>query len=236
MKHQWLNIILMLTVMTFATAGRTDDQLMSGTVVEHIDVAAYSYLKVQSEDDEQWIAIVKEPVGEGDLVQFSGGLEMTDFYSETLDRSFASILFVTRATVVRSGDSGAEEFKHPGTSGTAAVNSAAQEVPKIEALEAGLTVHEILSQSKAFKGQDVSLRARVMKVNEAIMGKNWVTLQDGTGTEPDNKLIATTQDVVSVGDTVVVTGVIANDVSLGYGYDYEVLLEEATFITETGGD
>jgi hypothetical protein len=75
----------------------------------------------------------------------------------------------------------------------------------------------------------VSLNARVIKVNKNIMGKNWVTLQDGTGTEPDHKLLATSQQMVAPGDLVVAKGKVTRDVDLGYGYTYKVLLEEASF-------
>ena len=79
------------------------------------------------------------------------------------------------------------------------------------------------------KDQVVSLNARVIKINKAIMGRNWITLQDGTGTAPDNKLLATSQEVVSPGDLVTVKGTVSTDIDLGYGYKYKVLLEEATF-------
>jgi hypothetical protein len=46
---------------------------------------------------------------------------------------------------------------------------------------------------------------------------------------PNNKLIATTSEVVAVGDLVTVTGVVHTDVDLGSGYNYSVLLEEVTF-------
>jgi hypothetical protein len=54
-------------------------------------------------------------------------------------------------------------------------------------------------------------------------------LQDGTGTAPDNRLIATSSEVMSVGDLVTVKGIIHTNVDLGSGYNYKVLIEEATF-------
>ena len=61
------------------------------------------------------------------------------------------------------------------------------------------------------------------------MGKNWITLQDGTGTEPDDRLMATSKDMVEPGSIVVVKGTVKTDVDLGYGYLYKVLLEDASF-------
>ena len=68
-----------------------------------------------------------------------------------------------------------------------------------------------------------------MKVSTNIMGKNWITLQDDPGIAPNNRLIATSVEVVGIGDLVVVKGVVHTNVALGSGYNYSVLIEEATF-------
>jgi hypothetical protein len=61
------------------------------------------------------------------------------------------------------------------------------------------------------------------------MGKNWITMQDGTGTEPDNRLVATSSELVSPGDLVIASGILRKDIDIGAGYKYKILLEEATF-------
>ena len=73
------------------------------------------------------------------------------------------------------------------------------------------------------------LRARVTKVSANIMDRNWITLQDGTGQAPADKLIATSDTLARVGDVIVVTGIVSTDVDLGSGYRYSVLLEKALF-------
>ena len=93
----------------------------------------------------------------------------------------------------------------------------------------GKTIADIFSDSAQLKEQTVSLRARVIKVSKNILGKNWITLQDGTGTEPDNKLRATSLELLEPGDIVIAKGIIRTDIDIGAGYKYKVLLEEATF-------
>ena len=66
------------------------------------------------------------------------------------------------------------------------------------------------AESTQLKDQSVSLRARVIKVSENILGSNWITLQDGTGTEVDSKLLATSTELVSPGDLVIASGIIRN--------------------------
>jgi len=100
---------------------------------------------------------------------------------------------------------------------------------EIKPLADGKTIADIFVESDQLKDQVVSLNAKVIKVNKAIMGKNWITLQDGTGMKPEDKLVATSKAVVAPGDIVIVKGTVKTDVDLGRGYSYKVLLEDATF-------
>jgi len=76
----------------------------------------------------------------------------------------------------------------------------------------------------------VSLRGQVVKANLGIMGKNWFHLQDGSGSAGagTNDILVTSKDVVAVGDVVLVKGTVRTDVQVGPGYDYAVLIENAT--------
>jgi hypothetical protein len=47
----------------------------------------------------------------------------------------------------------------------------------------------------------------------------------GAGT---NDILVTSQDAAAVGDVVTVKGTVRTDVKLGSGYDYAVLIENAT--------
>ncbi|MGB5540449.1 MAG: hypothetical protein WBO37_10200 [Gammaproteobacteria bacterium] len=93
----------------------------------------------------------------------------------------------------------------------------------------GKTVGEIIAAGEKLTGETVVLRAMVMKVNRNILGKNWITLQDGTGTPPDDKLTVTTAETISAGAQVTDEGIVRTNVDLGSGYLYKVLLEDANF-------
>jgi hypothetical protein len=69
-----------------------------------------------------------------------------------------------------------------------------------------------------------------VKANSGIMGKNWLHLRDGSGTQAkgDNDITVTTDGQAAVGDVVVVTGVVRLDKDFGAGYAYPVIIEEAT--------
>jgi len=202
----------------------------SGTVAETMNVGSYIYVRL--EEDGTWVAASAVKVSEGDVVEYTGGALMKGFYSSKLDRTFEDIVFASGFKVVGEATVESQVAAAHGTAGGHSQMAAAVAMPsagELPPMDGGHTVEQVVTNYQALDGQQVSLRARVMKVSVNIMGKNWVTLQDGTGIAPENKLMVTTQETVKPGDTVIVTGVIANDVSLGYGYDYKVLLEEASF-------
>ena len=220
----------LLFLMPAIASAQTDPG--SGTVAETINAGGYIYLRLEEPDI--WIATSPLEVSKGDQVEYAGGMEMRDFYSKALDRTFESIWFVGHMEV--AGRS--LEQLHQGVAegqGSAppivaqAVTVAAPTPGEIEKPDGGKSITEITSDPSAIEGQAVTLRAKVIKISSNIMGKNWVTLQDGTGTAPNDKLIATTSEMVTAGDIVTAKGVIHTDVDLGSGYLYKVLLEETTF-------
>ncbi len=205
----------------------------TGTVAETMSSGGYVYIKL--EEQGFWIAANTFAVSTGDKVQYSGGMEMNNFHSKSLDRTFESIFFVQSASLVgKGGDASSvtmmEAHANMDMPLKKPVSAQAPAAGEITPLKDAETVASIFTKSAELNGQVVSLRARVIKINKAIMGKNWITLQDGTGTEPDNMIRATSQEVVSAGDLVIAKGKVATDVDLGYGYNYKVLLEEATFV------
>ncbi len=204
---------------------------VSGTVAEAIESGGYVYIRLE---DGTWIAANIFPVSEGDTIQYGGAMEMKNFHSQSLDRDFETILFVSEAGPAVASDAAgpATTMEGHGSMGMPIPKAAAVTAPQageVAALADGKTVAAIYAESAQLKGQEVSLNAKVIKISMHIMGKNWVTLQDGTGTEPDNRIMATTQEVVEPGDLVTAKGSLDTDVDLGYGYQYKVLLEQASF-------
>ncbi len=98
-----------------------------------------------------------------------------------------------------------------------------------------LTIEKLYAGKDRLKGQRIQISGKVVKVNNGIMGKNFIHIQDGTGPAGTNDLTVTTQDVVHVGDRVVVTGLVTVARDFGAGYSYPLILEEATVsVSETG--
>jgi hypothetical protein len=68
-------------------------------VVNVIDVPNYTYLEVTRDKKTVWLAATSMVAKKGDVVRFDDGMVMTDFRSPSLNRTFPSIIFVSRAEV-----------------------------------------------------------------------------------------------------------------------------------------
>jgi hypothetical protein len=91
------------------------------------------------------------------------------------------------------------------------------------------TVAAVYQEKAALSGQVVSVQGKVVKVNNGIMGRNFVHVQDGSGdaNANTNNLIVTSKDTAQVGQQVAVSGKVTLNRDFGAGYMYPLLLEEA---------
>jgi hypothetical protein len=102
----------------------------------------------------------------------------------------------------------------------------------IKRAENGQTVEEIIKGKAKFAGKRIAVRARVVKYNAGILGKNWLHVRDGSGAEGSNDLTVTTSATTKVGDLVLVTGVLSVDRDFGSGYRYGLIVEDASVVTQ----
>jgi hypothetical protein len=89
------------------------------------------------------------------------------------------------------------------------------------------TVGALYKEQTALVGQEVSLQGKVTKVNNGIMGRNFLHIQDGSGEQGSNDLTITSKQTASVGDQVMVTGRVFLNRDFGSGYLYPLLLEDS---------
>ncbi len=107
--------------------------------------------------------------------------------------------------------------------------------PKVEKLEppaGGLSVADVWARRASLNGKTVTVRGTVVKFNGGILGRNWIHIQDGSGTADDgtHDLTITSDATVKVGDIVTVTGVLAVDKDFTAGYAYPVMLEQGKIV------
>lgn len=119
---------------------------------------------------------------------------------------------------------------HPATMGT---EGAEVDLSGIAKPEGGMTVAEVYEHVEHVAGQDVTVRGKVVKTNAGVMGRNWIHVRDGSGTEGTNDLTVTTESTLpNVGETVVVKGAVTANKDFGMGYLYPVIIEDAEVIVE----
>jgi hypothetical protein len=97
--------------------------------------------------------------------------------------------------------------------------------------ENGFTVAELFGKAQELDGKSVRVRGQVVKFNANIMGRNWLHIQDGTGSPDANThdlVITTSQEAAADWDIITMEGVLAANKDFGSGYSYSVIIEEAS--------
>jgi len=196
----------------------------SGTVLEAIDASSYTYLRVDTDSGEVWLAVPAVALEVGDEVSWQPGMPMSDWHSDTLDRTW-DVVYLVDEIQVGGGDAAppAMPAGHP------PATAAKTDDIAVEKLDGGSTVEELYARASELAGRAVTFRGQVVKANFGILGANWLHVQDGTGdaAEGTNDLTVTTQSEAAVGDIVIVKGSLVTDKDFGAGYRYPVLIENA---------
>lgn len=200
-------------------------------VSEVIQASGYTYLKVMENSGEKWMAVAKQDVQVGDVLYYDEALQMTNFHSKDLDRTFEVVYFVNQvsetpllhnAAPAMHGMGGMTENPHSGNTQTGKKSNIS-----LEKSENELTVAQIFENRAQYSAKEAEIRGIVVKVNKEIMGKNWIHIQDGTDSNGKFDLTITTQDLANVNDEVSFKGKITLNKDLGSGYFYDVLMEDA---------
>ena len=89
------------------------------------------------------------------------------------------------------------------------------------------TVESLYQDKAKLGGLEVQVRGKVVKVNNGVMKRNFLHIQDGTGKQGTNAHTVTSQETPEIGEEDVVTCKLAVDKYYGAGYTYPILLEEA---------
>lgn len=188
-------------------------------VADFLQTPNYTYIKASENGNEYWIAVTKMEPKKGEALYFSKSMEMKDFKSQSLNRTFKSVLFVQ--DISPTPPSAQQPVKHP------QVFQQTKKEIKVEPLKDGKTVAQIYSQGNELSGKVIKVRGEVVKFNPHIMGRNWIHIQDGTGHNNNFDLMVTSQDSVRTGDIVVAEGTVEVNKDFGAGYAYPVLISNA---------
>ena len=82
-----------------AKAGLDADLHRNGTVLNSIDAGIYTYVELTENGKTIWIAAPTIKVKKDDIIRFSDGAVMSNYYSKSLNRTFESVIFVGKAVI-----------------------------------------------------------------------------------------------------------------------------------------
>ena len=204
---------------------------ISGKILQSMDSGGYTYLLIDTKGERRWAAITSTPVKVGERVTVKPGTMMYNFSSKGLNRTFDRIVFSEGIEQSKATPKVATPKSSTGSSG------AAVPFTKISVEKApGSNGYRIVTLYENVKldGKKISVRGKVVKVSSGIMDRNWIHLQDGTGSpeKKNHNLVVTSKELPDVGDIVLVTGIVVRNKDFGSGYKYDVIMEKAKIVKQ----
>ena len=192
-------------------------------VLEALTASNYTILHVQESDKDYWMAAPQFNVQKGETLYYTQAMEMKNFEVKSIGRTFESILFVQTITNTASGQA-------VPASPHGSITNVQKENVSVEPLKDGITIEKIYASKEKLAGKSVKVKGKVTKVNENIMGRNWIHIQDGTGTNETADMLITSNETVTVGQVIAVEGTVAVNKDFGAGYSYKVLIENGKLL------
>jgi len=245
-----LILITLIATTSFATEQTQDTQekaktetkapkgIFYGTILSIDNAMGYKYLKVKEDDKELWVAIANAPVKVGEKIGYDKQTIMKNFKSKSLKKEFKEIIFASDVYLPEKSAAPVTDLKD--MLGLSAPKVTTEIAPKKELEKPAkpfvkkelYTVAEVFMWKNELKDQVVSVKGEVLKVSKQIMKLDWVHIEDGTGDENKrtDDLVFTVKNMsFKAGDKVVATGKLIRDKDFGYGYFYNVIMQESSF-------
>lgn len=228
---------------------------LSGNVVETMNGGGYTYVLLKTTEEKVWVAVPLMKVSVGQELTLVPGYEMKNFTSKGLNRKFDRVVFsagladkqiklspsalkMAHEGVPMNTQAPAPKVQTSSPAKPVPVKPApAKRVPvSIEMVAKAkgphsYTIAQLYARKMKLEKKPVVVRGRIVKVSPRILKRNWVHIQDGSGTEAkkNNNLVVTSKELPKVGDLVTVSGTLYNNMDFGSGYRYGLLVEGARF-------
>jgi len=191
---------------------------------EVLQTERYTYLNVTEAGKSFWIATSKAEAKKGQTYLYRGGLMKTNFESIEFKRTFDTIYLVSNII---------SATEHPGgnVAGAPVGEAASKSTSSSGAMPVvkdAIKLSELIANKAKYEGKVITVSGECVKVNNGIMGKNWVHIQDGSkqkGKVLD--LTITTNLNIPVGSKVALNGKITLNKDFGAGYRYDIIMEDA---------
>ena len=223
-----------------ALPSHTAPEHIFGKIKETMNSGGYTYLLLEDNGKETWVAIPATSVRVGEEVMVKPGAPMPKFHSKTLNRTFDTIIFSSGIVGDNGHSPSMAQMPAPGPMTGMEKHEGRRMPPMVREIditerpEGAVTVSSLYAEPGSVADKTVTVKGRVVKVSPKIMGKNWVHIQDGTGKEEelDYDITVTTMDLPETGTIVTATGTAHANKDFGAGYKYDMIIEDAKVVVE----
>ena len=233
-------LLLFLSCNNEKTTKTTDEpEIHKGIVQDVLHVREYSYILILEDGQEKWLAAPITNVERGGTYYYSKTMEMQNFESKELNKSFETLYFIEKISATE------DDVKLPLTTNphlspmVSNEQTVTKEAPKpvidkkdvkVTASEGAISIAELFKNRETYNNTVVRLRGEVTKYNPAIMNVNWLHMQDGTEYNGEFDLTVTTTATVQVGDVLTIEGKVTLNKDFGAGYVYNIIIENAAIL------
>lgn len=195
---------------------------------EIAQTSSYTYLKVTENHAERWVAVSRMDAKQGEKYYYDNALLMNNFHSKELDRDFESIYFINKVSSIPFSMQKKMSDMPKGHSGNTGTKQ--KSAVSLKKADTEITVAQVFEKRTNFANKEIEIRGVVVKINEQVMGKNWIHIQDGSEHNGSFDLTITSTDLPKKGDEVTFKGTIILEKDFGAGYFYDVIMEGATLL------
>ncbi len=215
-----------------ATAPRAHEAIpkpgqIHGKVIETIEAAGYTYVHVDTGSQKLWAAGPSTAFKKGDMIAFDSGMPMKNFHSKSLKRDF-NLLYFVDAFITDSGTAAKTSTTQPHSS--LGDHTQATPVANIRKAKGGQSIADILAKKDSLANKPVKIRGKVVKFTASVLGRNWIHIKDSsTGVD---LTVTSKKGTANKNDIVLIEGTLGLNKDFGYGYVYDVIIEDAKVTVE----
>lgn len=229
---KFLILVLFVALYNISSAQVASSKFNKIIVKEILQVSSYTYLLVKEGGETKWLAVPYIDAKVGSVYYYKGGMEMVNFKSKELNRTFESVYFLSAIYDNPFEKEEKATFKHATNIDIKQdVKSGNDKLTlRFEPVDGVISIEELFKNKKKYAGKKIKIKGQVTKFNAQVMSKNWIHLQDGTDYNNNFDLTFTTNANVNIGDIIILEGIVSLDKDFGYGYLYALIIENSILI------
>ncbi|MEP7323539.1 MAG: hypothetical protein ABI761_16565 [Saprospiraceae bacterium] len=185
----------------------------------------YTYISVIEGDKPFCVALPLDlNIKKGKTYYYKGGLIMANLEKLPFKKEFESVFIVA----------GVSESPSLSDATSASISDGVPikdfKMVPLAHVDGEIKLSALFSNSTSYDGKKVIVHGNVVKVNNGIMNRNWIHLQDGTVDSKSQKydIAITTQGQILIGEEVILEGILALNKDFGAGYKYDLIIENAS--------